>query len=75
MIKGVIFDLGWTLTSYDYDWNAVNVIAYKNAAAFLQSNGIQVGEDFPALFHAACNFMPRANVDGNARTRPASSKR
>ena len=53
MIKGVIFDLGWTLTSYDYDWNAVNVIAYKNAAAFLQSNGIQVGEDFPALFHAA----------------------
>jgi len=53
MIQGIIFDLGWTLTYYDYDWNAVNVTAYKNAAAFLQSNGIRVAEDFAAQFHAA----------------------
>jgi putative hydrolase of the HAD superfamily len=52
-INGVIFDLGWTLTFYQGDWNVVNPIAYNNAAEFIKSNGIRVADDFAAQFHAA----------------------
>lgn len=53
MVKGVIFDLGWTLTTYEGDWNVVNGPAYKKVAAFLSEKGLSVPENFPALFHAA----------------------
>ena len=69
MIKGIIFDLGWTLTKYDGDWNAVNPIAYKNTATFLHSNGIHVGEDFSTQFHAARERgWKRADETGIERT-------
>jgi HAD superfamily hydrolase (TIGR01662 family) len=53
MIRGVIFDLGWTLMTYNGDWKQVSEMAYKNTADFLNANGFRVGEDFPAQFHAA----------------------
>ena len=53
MIRGVIFDLGWTLMFYDGDSKEVNPRAAKSAAAFLSAHGIVVGDDFPAAFQAA----------------------
>lgn len=53
MIRGVIFDLGWTLMTYTGDWKQVSEIAYQKTAEFLNANGFRVGEDFPAQFHAA----------------------
>ena len=53
MIKGIIFDLGWTLMWYDGDSKAVNPIAAQSLAAFLNANGVAVGNDFPAAFQAA----------------------
>jgi putative hydrolase of the HAD superfamily len=53
MIRGIIFDLGWTLMYYDGDWKEVNPIAAKSLAAFLNVHGIVVGDDFPAAFQAA----------------------
>ena len=53
MIRGVIFDLGWTLMYYDGDSKEVNPRAAKSAAAFLSAHGVVVGDDFPAAFQAA----------------------
>jgi len=53
MIRGIIFDLGWTLMTYNGDWRQVSEVAYQNVVEFLNANGIRVGEDFPAQFHAA----------------------
>ena len=53
MIKGVIFDLGWTLTMYNGDWNVTNERTYKQTAEFLKQKGLPVPENFAALFHAA----------------------
>jgi len=53
MIRGIIFDLGWTLMTYTGDWKQVNELAYNHTAAFLSANGIRVGEEFSAQFQAA----------------------
>lgn len=53
MIKGVIFDLGWTLMTYDGDWNVVNERSYKQVAEFLKQNDLPVPDNFAAQFHAA----------------------
>ncbi|MBI5032833.1 MAG: HAD family hydrolase [Chloroflexi bacterium] len=53
MIKGVIFDLGWTLTTYDADWNIVNQSAYSKVAAYLNAKGFTVPDNFSALFQSA----------------------
>jgi FMN phosphatase YigB (HAD superfamily) len=53
LIKGVIFDLGWTLMYYDGDWKEVSARACRTLAAFLNTNGIPVGDDFPDAFQAA----------------------
>jgi FMN phosphatase YigB (HAD superfamily) len=53
MIRGVIFDLGWTLMYYDGDSKEVNPRASKALASFLVKQGINVNGDFPALFQAA----------------------
>ena len=53
MIRGIIFDLGWTLMWYDGDWKEVNPRAAKTLAEFLNAYGITVGDDFPAAFQAA----------------------
>ena len=53
MIKGIIFDLGWTLMYYDGDWKEVNPRAAKTMANFLNAQGIVVGDDFPAAFQSA----------------------
>jgi HAD superfamily hydrolase (TIGR01662 family) len=53
MIHGIILDLGWTLMYYDGDWKEINPRAAKSLAAFLNVNGVAVGDDFPAAFQAA----------------------
>ncbi len=51
MIKGVIFDLGWTLMYFDTDWEQVDKTSTLALAAFLDANGIHTGIDFPLLLH------------------------
>ena len=53
MIQGVIFDLGWTLMTYQGDWNIVNERTYKQTGEFLKQKGLPVPDNFAALFHAA----------------------
>ncbi len=52
-MKGIIFDLGWTLMWYDGDWKEVNPRAAGAMAAFLNAHGVALGDDFPAAFQAA----------------------
>ena len=53
MIKGIIFDLGWTLMHYDGDWKEVNPRTARAVAVFLGTHGVALGDDFPAAFQAA----------------------
>ncbi len=53
MIRGVIFDLGNTLLYLERDAKLLEVDQNRALMQFLKENGIQVGEDFPALLRAA----------------------
>lgn len=53
LIRGVIFDLGWTLMYYNGDWKQVTTQAYQKLEHFLRTNGVNVGKDFPTVFHQA----------------------
>jgi len=53
MIRGIIFDLGWTLMYYDGNAKETNLRAAKALADFLRAHHLPVGEDFPTVFQAA----------------------
>jgi putative hydrolase of the HAD superfamily len=50
MIKGVIFDFGSTLMYFDAKWEEVDKHSTAALVAFLNANGIPVGDAFPPLF-------------------------
>ncbi len=53
MIRGIIFDLGWTLMRYDGDSQEANRVAIQRLADFLSTHNLRVGDDFPDVFQAA----------------------
>ena len=53
MIRGVIFDLGWTLMYYNDNTQETNPLAAKVLADFLRAQHLNVGDDFPSVFQAA----------------------
>lgn len=53
MIRGIIFDLGWTLMYYNGNPKEMNSIAAQKLADFLRAHQLDVGEDFPSVFQAA----------------------
>jgi HAD superfamily hydrolase (TIGR01549 family) len=53
MIRGIIFDLGWTLMYLNADVEQTRERAYQSLATFLNANGIATGENFVPTLHAA----------------------
>ncbi len=50
MIRGIIFDLGGTLMTFEGKWEDADKIATAHLAAFLNSKNIAVSENFRAQF-------------------------
>jgi FMN phosphatase YigB (HAD superfamily) len=53
MIRGMIFDLGWTLMYLKADMEQTRNRAYQLVATFLNANGIDTDENFVPTLHAA----------------------